>query len=321
MSIDYDALSLQQMIELQEEIAREVTSRFERQLALVFSDVVGSTRYFEKFGAAAGRGLVQRHEKMLRGTVSSLQGRVVDLAGDGGFCCFPSAVMAATAMIELFNTVAIDNTNFDREHRLSLRAGIHLGSVLTDGVIVTGEGVNLAARISTAAKPDEIRLSPQAVMSLPPALRVRCRTRDPVSLKGIAEPLELWSLEWRDPTLFPTRVRIVETDQIHDLPSSETIRFGRLSLHQGAMANDVVLTHPDPTLSNRISRWHFELRRTASGYRLLPVSKAPTAVDGTEVKPGQEVAVKPGSVVSVSHVLTLELLSDGGGGGEATIGI
>jgi predicted component of type VI protein secretion system len=87
------------------------------------------------------------------------------------------------------------------------------------------------------------------------------------------------------------------------------ISFGRLREHEGTLANDVVLGLPDPMLSRQISRWHFEIRRYADGFRLRPVSDAITEVDGTAVAKGQEVPIKPGTSVRLSRVITLTFLS------------
>ncbi len=310
MSIDYSSLSLTDFIALQEEISRELRQRFEKRLALVFADVVGSTAYFERYGAAAGTGLLQRFYRLLEECMAPYMGRLVDTAGDGAFVTFTQALLAAVAMIDLQNKVMADNEQVAPEHRLSLRIGIHYGLVLTDGEVVRGDAVNLAARICSACEPDEIRVSEELAYTLPPNLRLRCRTLPAQELKGIPQPVTLSRLEWRDPAIFPSRVQVRETGQQHDIPNGETVRFGRLDVHQGRPANEVVLSHPDPAQARRISRWQFELRRRSDGYQLVPVSRAPTELDGQVVPMGQQRALRAGSTVKLSRVLTLDFLAE-----------
>jgi pSer/pThr/pTyr-binding forkhead associated (FHA) protein len=130
-----------------------------------------------------------------------------------------------------------------------------------------------------------------------------------VELKGVARQVELLALDWLDYSIFPTRLRIEETREELDLPSQDIVSFGRLREHEGTLANDVVLTTADPTLSRQISRWHFELRRYPDGIRLRPVTSGSTEVNGELVAKGQEVHVQPGARIRVARVLTLTLLS------------
>ena len=319
MTIDYDALSLTDLIKLQDEIESETRARYEKTVALVFTDVAGSTSYFERHGDAAGRALLQRHLDLLGNVMSLHQGRVVDTAGDGAFCTFTRLLPAVLAMSELQSLIAADNGRRSTEHKLGLRIGIHMGEVLTDGVIVTGDAVHMAARVSNTANSGEIHLTQSTMMQLPPAFRVRCKPLPAARLKGFAEAVPLASLEWRDTRLFPTRVLIEETQQNYDLPSVDVARFGRLEEHDGKPANEIVLAHADPQVMRRISRWHFELHRRSSGMFLRVVSRANTEVDGKVVGLGEEVQVKPGSAVKLGWVLTIRLLSDAPAGAEETI--
>ncbi len=69
-------------------------------------------------------------------------------------------------------------------------------------------------------------------------------------------------------TLLLTEIVLLDGGREQKLPSHEVIRFGRLQEQDGEAANEVVLEPSDPTTSNRISRWHFELHRRSSGFML-----------------------------------------------------
>ena len=83
-------LSMAEIVRLQELLSRELRRRFEKELALVFSDVVGSTDYFARFGDEAGRRLQQRHFDLLGPPVLAGGGRIVETGGDGAFVVFPA---------------------------------------------------------------------------------------------------------------------------------------------------------------------------------------------------------------------------------------
>ena len=306
---DFSTLSMTEIIRLQNVLQQELTRRFERPLALAFSDIVGSTPYFARFGDAAGRQLVQLHIDLLNECLPNRQGRIVDTAGDGAFLVFPSADAATNALIEFEKILSRENATRARDHQLQVRIGAHWGPALTDGVTVSGDSVNLCARVAASAGAGEIRVTREMFQELSPAHRLNCRFIGATNLKGVARVVELVTLNWRDRSIFPTRVRIEETNEELDLPQQDIIGFGRLREHEGALANDIVLTLPDQSQALKISRWHFELRRFVDGMRLRPLSEGITEIDGTPVSRGSEVGIKPGSKVRVSRVLTLTFFS------------
>lgn len=306
MKLDPDSLTLTEIIQLQTQLSQSLQRRFERQLALCFTDVAGSTQYFARFGDEAGRRLTQRHLDLLTAALPSAQGRIVDTAGDGAFTCFPSVELARQAMVELQQSIMRDNFSFSRDQQLSVRCGIHHGNVLTDGVLVTGDAVNLCARVTATANGGEIRLSRAAFQELQPSWRLRCRDPKSVEMKGFARPIEVLTLEWRDNSQLPTKVLLVETGREFPLPDQDVISFGRLRDLKGIPANDIVLELPDAQLSMQISRWQFELRRQPEGFVLRPVSDQVTEVDGVIVQRNQQVPIRPGMQVRLARIMTLE---------------
>jgi class 3 adenylate cyclase len=310
MDFDFSSLGLTEIIQLQDTLSQELKRRFERNLVLVFTDVVGSTEYFARFGDEAGRGLQQRHLDLLREVLPKGDGRIVDTAGDGAFTVFPIVQSAIVALVQLQELITNQNVSRAREHQLSIRTGVHWGPVLTDGNVVTGDSVNLSARIASTGVGGEIRLSRGAFLELPNQDRVRCRHLPPVELKGIPRPVEIKLFEWRDRTLYPALVRIEETGEQFPLPNLDTISFGRLKLRDGVQANDIVLSLPDKQMAQKISRWHFELRRAPDGFSLRGVSEQATEVNGKLVPRGDEVPIRPGTVVRLAGVMTLTFLQD-----------
>jgi len=305
---NFSALSMTEIIRLQNELQQELTRRFECSLALVFSDIVGSTSYFSRFGDAAGRQLQQLHFDLLAACVAPTGGRIADTAGDGAFLVFPHATAAVIGIVAFENMMARANETRGHQQQLLVRIGLHWGSVLSDGVAVSGDAVNLCSRVCAAAGAGEVYLTRAAFQELGREHRLSCRSIGDTALRGFDVPVELLALEWRDESLFPRSVLIEETSEQVNLPRKDIVTFGRLHEHHGLRANDIVLSHPDPELARQISRWHFELRRSEHGLRLLVLSDGVTIVDGRQVARGEAVAVRAGTRISVADVLTLLLL-------------
>lgn len=314
MAMPYDelpeTLSLTEMIRLQDAMSKALIRRFERKLALAFSDIVGSTPYFARFGDEAGRKLQQRHADLVRAAIAERGGRIVDMAGDGAFLCFPAASAALQAAIALQESIALDNDSRASDERWGVRIGIHFGPVLTDGTAVSGDAVNYCSRVAGSAERTEIRLTREAFGALTDVQqRLKCRRLGAVSLKGLERPAELFAVDWIDRERFPISYRVAGGPE-EPLPDRDVIRFGRLKEQDGVAANDVVILLPDPAAANRVSRWHFELHRRADGFILRSVSDALTEVDGRVIAKGEEIPVRPGTSVRVGAVVTIELLGD-----------
>lgn len=318
-----DTLSMTEIIRLQTLLSQELSRRFETSATVCFTDIVGSTAYFARFGDASGRQLQQLHVDALDRALRAHGGRLVDTAGDGAVSIFADASQAAQAMCALQHDLNAANLHRERDHQVVLRVGLHHGRVLTDGVQVTGDVMNLCARIAASAEPGQIRVSHDCFRELDNLLRLRCRPLGDVPLKGAGRPMALLSLHWLDRSRFPVAVRVRESGEQIDIPLNDIVSFGRLDIIEGMTANDVVLALPDALATRQISRWHFELRRRPDGYVLRSVSTNPTVVDGRPLQRGQEVPALPGSVVVLSGVMTLELLgrlhADGPSGDDATM--
>jgi class 3 adenylate cyclase len=309
MDFDAESLTLTEIIHLQTQLSQILQRRFERHVILAFTDVAGSTEYFARYGDAAGRTLIQRHLDLLNSVLSGTQGRIVDTAGDGAFTCFPNATRARQAMVELQQSICRENFHFNREHQLMVRCGMHYGPVLTDGVMVSGDAVNLCARVMNTAKGGEIRLTRDLFHELSSSDRLRCRDMQSVEMKGIGRSVEVLILDWRDTAQFPSVVCLLETGKEFRLPDQDVISFGRLREVQGIPANDIVLDLGDEHRSLQISRWHFELRRRPEGFLLRPLSDQVTEVDGAVVTKGRDVPLRPGTKVRLARFLTLEFKS------------
>jgi class 3 adenylate cyclase len=311
MEIDLESMSLREVLQLEDTLAQTLRRRFGRNAALVFTDVVGSTQYFARFGDQAGRILQQRHLQLLEKAIAKWEGRIVDTAGDGAFSTFPNPTASAEAMVSLEKDIAADNIGRARDHHLQIRAGLHFGPVLTDGIIVSGDAVNLCARVASSSQPGEIRMTKDTFLELTPEIRRRCEPLAAGQFKGIPEPVPLMKLPWMVANDVPDRVRIEETHEVIPIPQQETITFGRLKEKGGVQINDIVLTLPDPVLRQQISRWQFELRRVGDGMVLRSVSDKPTEVDGAAVGKGVDVPVRGGSVLRIVGVMTITFLKPG----------
>src|SRR3984885_14003674 len=169
--------------------------------AILVADVVGYSRLA---GADEDRTLAR-----LRGLRSDLidpaidahHGRIVKRTGDGSLIEFRSVVDAVRCAIEVQNGLVERNAGLPPERRIEFRVGIHLGDVVeeSDGDLM-GDGVNIAARLESIAKPGAICLSEDAYRQVKGRLDLAVTDLGSTQLKNIAEPIHAYSLQVGVPT-------------------------------------------------------------------------------------------------------------------------
>ena len=121
----------------------------ERRLAaIMFTDIVGYTALMARDEDAA-RDARDRHEAIVRPMVEKYQGQWIERTGDETLSAFPSALDAV-------NCALAAQAELDDDADLRLRVGIHHGDVTFDAAGVSGDGVNVAARVRPLAEPGGI---------------------------------------------------------------------------------------------------------------------------------------------------------------------
>ena len=165
------------------------------ELSILFADVCGSTRLYERLGEQGGQAVIDACVAFMGEIVGAHGGRVVKVIGDEVMASFPAPVQAARAACELQE--AVEGGRTFGGQRLALRAAIHHGPALVDGPDVFGPVVDRAARLAGVARGAQVVIGDAAAALLPSELRDRTRTVDRLDVgDGLVEALELaWEPE------------------------------------------------------------------------------------------------------------------------------
>lgn len=125
MSIDFESLTLREIIQLQNQLSSCLARWFEKRLAIIFSDIVGSTAYFQRYGDQAGRQIHQQHLDLLAANLEGSDGRIVDTAGDGALLAFTKIEDATEFSIRFHRAHWHTDRSSLPEHRWQTRTCIH----------------------------------------------------------------------------------------------------------------------------------------------------------------------------------------------------
>lgn len=170
-------------------------SREQRKVVTVlFCDLVGSTALGESTDPEALRARMRRYFEDLRVILERHGGSVEKFVGDAVMAVFgipaaheDDALRAVRAASEMRDAIAA--------HGLEARIGINTGEVVVGGhgeTLVTGDAVNVAARLEQAAGSGEILVGSETRLLVRDA--VRAEAVEPLALKGKSEPVEAYRL-------------------------------------------------------------------------------------------------------------------------------
>lgn len=134
------------------------------QVAILFSDLQGSTALYEEIGDATAYALVTRHFEFIEAIVRAEGGIIVKTVGDAVMAAFSEAAAALSAALEIQAQIRTFNTGHDQT-AISLKLGLHEGPCVAMRAGQTldffGTTVNLAARLQSEARGGDIVVSPE----------------------------------------------------------------------------------------------------------------------------------------------------------------
>jgi class 3 adenylate cyclase len=158
----------------------------DRVLATVlFTDIVDSTKVAADQGDAAWRGLLDRHNAIVRTCLAEYRGREIKTTGDGFLATFDGPARAIRCARAIVADVG--------ETGIEVRAGLHSGEVEMVGDDVAGIAVNTAARVADEAGPTEVLVS-QTVRDLVAGSGIAFEDRGTHVLKGVPGEWRLFSV-------------------------------------------------------------------------------------------------------------------------------
>jgi class 3 adenylate cyclase len=170
------------------------------EIAVLFTDLTGSTALYERVGDARAFAMVHEHFRLMTQCVARHGGAVVKTMGDAVMATFSNAPDAVRAALDMVG----DNAKHV-EQALSPKVGVHVGPCLmvraNDRLDYFGSTVNVAARLQGQARAGQVVLA-QSTVDHPGVSEVlqvyRLATFD-ASLKGIGEHQRLVAVDVAQP--------------------------------------------------------------------------------------------------------------------------
>jgi predicted ATPase/class 3 adenylate cyclase len=156
-----------------------------RLVAVMFTDMVGYTALIQADERLALDrrdrywSALERHHERLGGTI-------VQRLGDGSVSMFPSALAGASAAIAIQRELGPQG--------VAVRIGVHVGEVIVEPERLTGDAVNIAARIESFAVPGGVLVSDAAQDQLRNQGELGLVALGRFRLKNVGRPYELYAI-------------------------------------------------------------------------------------------------------------------------------
>ena len=164
-------------------------------VAILFTDITGSTRMYEKLGDVQAYNIVRDHFQILIQSVQNHGGTIIKTIGDAVMASFISEDSAFLSIFDALERFKHYNEKKEMDQKVNLKIGIHSGPAilvnLNESLDYFGSTVNKAARIQSLAASQQIAFS-EEVLQAPGTRKMlldhgtRKLKRKQASLKGLS---------------------------------------------------------------------------------------------------------------------------------------
>jgi len=241
-------------------------------IAIVMTDLVGSTALASSVGAVGAEELRQEHFSLLREAIAEAGGREVKNLGDGLMAVFGTASAAVQAGVGMQQR--IERRNRGEEPQLAVRVGISVGEVTCEDGDYFGTPVVEASRLSGHAQGGQI-LATDVVRTLG-AGRTGNRFADAGSLdlRGLPDPVLTAEVVWEPlgPEAWalplPARLRqLPPAGYVGRQPEREAIQY--LWNHARDRSRRVVFVSGEPGIGKTRFATHHAIEAHSDGATVL----------------------------------------------------
>ena len=163
-------------------------------VAILFSDIQGSTELNEKLGDRQWVKLLQRHDSVVRSAIQRHEGHVVKTQGDGFMAAFTTPEQAVRCAIAIQK--AFDKGRRKGAGSVQIRIGIHCGNVVHKNNDIFGRNVAQAARVAGLAAGREILVSEAVATAVEDCDDVVLTEQREVQLKGLSGEHLVTLVDW-----------------------------------------------------------------------------------------------------------------------------
>lgn len=182
----------------------------EKQIVVMFTDIVGSTAMTQEKGNLGAQEIIRAHNKVVRESLAQFRGKEIKHTGDGIMASFEDVSDSINSTAHMQRLIQIHNQN-DPTTPLRVKIGTAMGSVVVEESDLYGVTVQMAARIVDKAS-EGMNLVSDTVYGMLKGGTMQFVKRGPYLMKGIDGPAYLYEHIWNDKADVAAMKAQAETD-------------------------------------------------------------------------------------------------------------
>ncbi len=163
-------------------------------VAILFTDIVGSTELSQRLSAEVADEVRRDHFSILRQAITESGGIEVKNLGDGLMVVFSAASAALGCAVGMQQ--GVEQSNRERAEPVGLRVGLSVGEVSNEGGDYFGDPVVEAARLCSRCDPGQILATDFVRAMAGRRSHHECRPLGALRLKGLPVPVESVEVVW-----------------------------------------------------------------------------------------------------------------------------
>src|SRR5215472_14128307 len=171
-------------------VSEEVRERVQRRLAAIL--VAGYSRLTPGEEADRFAELRAVLTGIIEPRIAEFDGNIFKETAETVLADFDGSVKAVRCAAALRDEVVQRNQKLPEEERIAVRIGINFGDIIVEEGDIFGDGVNIAARVETLARPGSVYLSETAYDQVTDTVDLDFEDLGPQSLKNIARPIRVY---------------------------------------------------------------------------------------------------------------------------------
>ncbi len=194
-----------------------------RSVAILFTDLVGSTELFQERGDAAATMLIRRHQQILEKELNKHGGKLLKTIGDSLMVIFPKAKKSLQCAMAMQTKLDEYNEQAPPADQMHVRIGVHWGKAIVGADDAYGDVVNTASRIEQLAAGNQIYTSLETWQQAM-GLDTEAVPLGKRALKGLAEKMDLVEVLWTPDEIQAERARWTDKELIPTLAEAISAR-------------------------------------------------------------------------------------------------
>ena len=178
-----------------------------KKIAVLFTDIVGSSKFFKSHGDTAGRKMLRQHQEMASPAVVEHGGIVVKVLGDSIMAYFSNPQEALKSAIKIQQKFQSFNQRKDPGYQIHIRMCVHYGGGIVEDKDIFGDVVNMAAKFLPLAGSDQIFVSHELYTQAQGLPSLHFEAVDLPSNKNVLKGLTIYKLSWDETITFDPYVK------------------------------------------------------------------------------------------------------------------